>query len=116
MEEVFIAVSLETKFKKGDRVVCIDDDFDERSIPFFQALPIKNNSYIVRDSFTQEGKKVILLEEIQSKKYLHPILQYEDLSFYFEPAFAAKRFEYENSYVPVIPNPIDWADEPQSSD
>ena len=105
MQNSFIAVNLETKFKKGDKLICTDDDFHPASIPFFDGLPEVNNTYTVRDSFTQEGKKVVLLEEIKSNPLPHPHLRYEGIEFFFEPAFSANRFEFEE-----VLNKTIWVD------
>jgi len=98
MEDSYIAFNLETLFKKGDRVVCIDDQFPLQAVPLFGGLPVMEEVYTVRDSFTQEGKKVILLDEITSDKLCHPMLKYADTDFYFEPAFSVNRFEREEDY------------------
>lgn len=110
MTEKYIGHSLEVKFKKGDKVICVDETFDEHAIPFFTDLPKKNYVYTVRDSFTQESRKVVLLEEIKSDKVIYPRLNYENLKFEFEPAFSATRFTNELPLDHPLPDTTGWYD------
>ena len=76
-------------FKKGDKVVCIDDTINNPNIPKdFQNWIKKDDKYTVREtSMDLNGNQGILLNEIKNKK-LHSKL----LGGYFEPRFASVRF------------------------
>ena len=80
-------------FKSGQRVVCVNDQFDVIQQATIPNLPQRDKQYVVRDAFqvtrngTSSGIWALHLTEIRNPSLPHP----SGLGT-FEPSFAAERF------------------------
>jgi len=76
-------------FKPGQKVVCIDGDFS--MYPFisdhYSALPIKGQTYVVREIRPMGAEGGILLEELKNDSVF-----FAHFGGKLEPAFNPKRF------------------------
>lgn len=70
----------------GQRVVCIDDVFDERFVRIADGLPIKGMVYTIRTIREIDGEIGFLLHEIKNKEF-------QFLNAYGEQGFLSKRFK-----------------------
>lgn len=74
-------------FEPGARVICVDDRFPAGINDFFNALPVKNSIYTVRDvvpaqDWRLRGTCAVLLVELVNRQNAHGI----------EPGFQCYRF------------------------
>lgn len=86
-------------FKKGDKVICIDDTINNPNIHRdFQNWIKSDTVYIVREtSLDLNGNQGILLNEIKNKKIFSKIL-----NGWFEPRFASIRFrKFEETDIKI---------------
>lgn len=61
-----------SKFKVGDRVLCIDDVFNARSYKFGTVFPKMLETYTIRNTILEKNKKYgVMLKEI-----INPLFQY----------------------------------------
>ena len=80
-------------FQVGQRVVCVNDSFDARQRATIPNLPVRDETYTVRDAFrvtrngTAAGIWAVHLRELDNPDLPHP----SGLGT-FEPSFAAARF------------------------
>ena len=80
-------------FQPGQRIVCINDQFDPIQQATIPNLPQQDNVYVVRDAFqvtrngTSSGIWALHLRELRNPMLPHP----SGLGS-FEPSFAAERF------------------------
>lgn len=80
--------------KKGSKVVCINDKFDNKQKELIKYLPKLNNTYTVREIipvFSQvnsNSKFAVLLAEI-----VNPFIPDTTGNFLFEPSFQTIRFK-----------------------
>ena len=77
-------------FKKGDKVICVDDSGRPESMKYFQQWPQYGEEYTIRDIFYTSPRKgyACLLEEIHNSPTFIPYLGREE-----EPSFGLWRFE-----------------------
>ena len=77
------------KLKKGNKVKCIDDNFQDKGTLTLEIekmiLPEKGKYYIVRDVLRGDSEGGLLLEEIRNNKHKG-----------YEPAFYVDRFQYQS--------------------
>ena len=78
-----------TNFGIGDKVVCVDDKFPPDISKLYDALPVKDNTYVVRDirlgiNLTMEGDVSVLLIGLVNPK--------ADSKANLERGFRADRF------------------------
>ncbi len=80
-------------FRAGQRIVCINDNFDAIQQATIPNLPKRDEQYVVRDAFqvtrngTSSGIWAVHLKELTNPHLPHP----SGLGT-FEPSFAADRF------------------------
>jgi transposase len=80
-------------YKKGDKVICVDDDFDERLYDVIQNFPKINTVYTIRDVATTGGIPCYYLEEIKNKSLEVVDNVYFHTTFKMEPRFIYFRFK-----------------------
>lgn len=86
--------------KVGDKVICVDGNFDSRASKYFTALPVEGEFYHIRDLRTQTlafGKKSVLLEEITN-----PLFELEAFQGKTEPRFNVERFRVVDPITNLI--------------
>lgn len=76
-------------FKPGTRVICVNSDFSMYPMitEHYQALPIKNNVYTVKEVRPMGAEGGILLEELSNSPVFFP-----HFGGKMEPAFNPNRF------------------------
>lgn len=80
-------------YKKGDKVICVDDEFDPRLYDVIQNFPKINTVYTIRDVATTGGIPCYYLEEINNKSLEVVDSVYFHTTFKMEPRFVYFRFK-----------------------
>jgi hypothetical protein len=75
--------------KEGDQVVCIDDNFDPRSMQIIPHRPVKDRIYVVRELryYSMHDKMGVLLMEIKNPSNVRDFFGKTQ-----EPSFNITRF------------------------
>jgi hypothetical protein len=80
------------KLKEGDKVICVDDYFEDcRTNPFKMSeinLPEEDKRYTIREVIKNSSGTGVRLEEIINKKYY-----FQDIHREEEPTFGVNRFQ-----------------------
>jgi hypothetical protein len=101
---ILINIRMKKSFKKGDKVLCINDDFSNVPVAYrkIQRFPIQGQIYTIRKVFSE----TVWLEEIVNDiLYLDGIT--EEATFYkFRFAFLAHKNEVAESALVEIKKPM----------